>query len=1086
MDPGLFKQSTWLWREAIFDLDENRRLKDRGGFNRQTENNMTRITNHFFPRRCWRRGLSLLAALLLIRTPAGPAQTPGNGPIGPLPPAAAQPIDFVRDIQPIFARNCYGCHGPQRQEAAFRLDAKDVALQGGDLGTAIIPGRSADSLLVQFVAGAVPDKVMPRKGDRLTAAQVGLIRAWIDQGAVWPEEASVKVPNKRDHWAFKTPVRPPWPSVQNKAWVRNPIDQFVLARLERDGLSPSPEADRPTLIRRLSLDLLGLPPTPKEVDDFVNEARPKAYGEVVDRLLRSPHYGERWGRHWLDAARYADSNGYEKDRARLIWAYRDWVIRAFNRDLPFDQFTKEQLGGDLLPGATPEQVTATGFLRNSMLNQEGGIEPEQFRIDAMIDRMDAVGKAWLGLTISCAQCHNHKYDPISQKEYYRLFAFLNNDDEPFVEVPTEAQQKQRTQIREQAREIESRARRESTNLIERMNAWERGLADPRLTGNWTVLDPQEVLSNPVKYEKQSDLSLLGGGDVYAEVTAKIWAETPLTNLTGFRLEALRHPNLPYGGPGILGKATFHLAEFTVEAYASQQPTVTNQLKFRRALADAQAPGFAVTNAIDGDTAKGGWSNEFGPSRRHDERRAVFECAEPFPGFPGGTKLVFTLYMRGLKDTKLDCATIGRIRLSVTTQPAPLAVDPLTTAQRQWLAIPVAERTPEQTRELFTVFRQHDPALAGVTREIDQAYTNWPDAATTLVLKPRAEPRHTRVFKRGDWQKQAEEVQADVPAVLHPFPADAPRNRLGLAAWLVDRRSPTTARVIVNRIWQAYFGQGLFTTPEDIGTRVDPPSHPELLDWLACEFMDRGWSFKEMHRLITDSATYRQTSRLTPALLEKDPYDRLLTRGPRFRVEAEIVQDIALAASGLLNPKIGGPSVYPPIPSSVGDQVYGGFSWPESKGADRYRRGMYTFWKRSLPFPTLLAFDAPPAETSCTRRTRSNTPLQALVTLNEKTYVEAAQAMGLRVLREGGPDNPSRATYAFRLATGRLPTERELRALLDFWEEQYRYFEERTADALQIALSDPKDVPKEVNIHKAAVWVMLARAVLNLDETITKE
>jgi hypothetical protein len=393
-------------------------------------------------------------------------------------------------------------------------------------------------------------------------------------------------------------------------------------------------------------------------------------------------------------------------------------------------------------------------------------------------------------------------------------------------------------------------------------------------------------------------------------------------------------------------------------------------------------------------------------------------------------------------------------------------------------------------------------LASVTKEIDNVFTNWPYAGTTLVLQPRAEPRKTRVFKRGDWQKPADEVKADVPAWLHPFPKDAPRNRLGLAKWIVDRRSPTTARVVVNRIWQAYFGQGLFTTPEDIGTRVDAPSHPELLDWLAVEFMEPAfeeppsshpkllptpsWSFKHLHRLIVNSATYRQSSRVTPALYAEDQYNRLLARGPRFRVEAEIVQDIALAASGLLNPKIGGPSVYPPIPGSVADQVYGGFSWPETKGEDRYRRGMYTFWKRALPFPALLAFDAPPAEVSCTRRLRSNTPLQALTTLNERTYVEAAQAMGLRVLSEGGADDRSRATYAFRLGTGRTPTERELKSLLTFWDEQFKYFEDRSAAALQVALANTTNVPPDVNIHKVAAWAMVSRAILNLDETITRE
>ncbi|HKQ39694.1 MAG TPA: DUF1549 and DUF1553 domain-containing protein [Verrucomicrobiae bacterium] len=888
------------------------------------------------------------------------------------------------------------------------------------------------------------------------------------------------------HWAFKAPVKPIEPNVEDEPRVANAIDRFVMHGLEKEGLHLSPQADRVTLIRRLSLDLIGLPPTVKEVDEFIADTDLKAYDRLVERLLASPHYGERWGRIWLDSARYADSNGFEKDAARSIWPYRDWVIQAFNQDMRFDQFTIEQLAGDLLPNPTVEQRIATGFLRNSMLNQEGGIEPEQFRVEALTDRMDAIGKSFLGLTIACAQCHDHKYDPILQKDYFRLLSFINNDDEPFIEVPTSEQRKQREDLLAKVRALEDKARDP-----EKQTAWEESVRDA--AGDWTVLIPREWHNFATKYERQSDGSLLGGGDVKPGAVTHVWTETTLTNITGFRIEALMHPNLPYGGPGLVARGSFLLKEFTAEAYALQNPTVTNKLKFRGTIADMEAPGFPIAKAIDGDTEKGGWTAASVPVRRNSEHRAVFETEQPISGFPGGTVLKFTVYQKHSngdghngaidKDTGLDSHAFGRFRISATTQTTPLKVDPLTPAQRNILAIPASQRTPDQQRKLATAFLYRDVSFA---KKVDQVLTNWPYAATTLALQQRTDPRETRLWKRGDWQRPAEKMEPGVPAFLHPLPANAPLNRLGLAQWIVDRNSPTTARVMVNRIWQTYFGQGLVTTPEDFGTRVETPSHPELLDWLACEFMDRGWSFKAMHRLITASATYKQSSRVTPELYQKDPYNKLLARGPRFRVDAETVQDIALYAGGLLNLKVGGPSVRPPIPASVADTVYGGFSWPESTGEDRYRRAMYTFWKRALPFPALLAFDTPTAEFSCTRRVRSNTPLQALTTLNEKTFVEAAQAMGLRVYKEGGADERSRAIYAFRLCNGRAPTDSELKSLLAFWNEQYHYFEDRTSDALTVALGDPKKIPSDANLHKVAAWAMVSRAILNLDESITKE
>lgn len=1041
----------------------------------------------------------VVCLLLAAFRPAGLSQAAPAAP-AILPPPATRRVDFLKDIQPMLAERCYACHGPDKQKGDLRWDVKTSVFKNGEHGPIVMPGNSGQSRVIKLVAGLDPETVMPPRGERLTAAQIGLLRAWIDQGAAWVDVAVAAAADKRNHWAFKPPTRPPLPVVKHKSWVRNPIDYFVLARLEKENLSTASPADRATLIRRVSLDLIGLPPTPKEEDEFLADRRPDAYERLVERLLASPHHGERWGRIWLDLARYADTNGYEKDRPRSIWPYRDWVIQAFNRDLPYDRFVIEQLAGDLLPNPTLDQRIATGFLRNAMLNQEGGIEPEQFRVEALIDRMDTVGKACLGLTINCCQCHNHKFDPFSQKEYYQLFAFLNNDDESYLEVPTPEQERKRLDILNKTQALDEVAMVQATNLMACFETWQKELIAE--SNHWTVLDPKEWAGFSTKFEKQEDLSLLGGGDVQPGGVMRVLLDTTMTNITGFRLEALTNANLLYGGPGEVGKGSFLVREFTVEASPLSDLTVTNKVHFRRALADFEAPGFSITNAIDGELEKGGWTPTLSAERRNENHVAVFECEEPV-GFPGGTRLVFTIYQTlkaddksgGLDaESKLDCHLLGSFRLGATIDPVPLTVDPLSPEQRQWLTVDSSQRPKEQTHELFDVFRHGEAGFASLNQQIDQLWANWPTVPTTMVLSQRAKPRITRVFKRGDWLRPDEEVRSATPAVLHPFPAGAPRNRLGLAQWIVDRRSPTTARVMVNRIWQAYFGQGLVTTPEDFGTRVEGPSHAELLDWLACEFMHpvpgahpvADWSIKHIHRLIVTSATYRQSSRVTPEIYAKDQYDRLLERAPRVRVDAELVQDIALSVSGLLNPAIGGPSVFPPIPASVGDTVYSGFNWPESKGEDRYRRGLYTFWKRALPFPSLSAFDAPAGETACPRRTRSNTPLQALTTLNEKTFVEAAQAMALRVLKEGGEDDRARARYAFRLCTGRTPTASELDKLLAFWKEQYNHFENDTADAVKVASPDLAKMPAEVNLHKVAAWAMVSRAILNLDETITKE
>ena len=654
-----------------------------------------------------------------------------------------------------------------------------------------------------------------------------------------------------------------------------------------------------------------------------------------------------------------------------------------------------------------------------------------------------------------------------------------------MEVPTREQGTRRAEIAAKVRVFEDKLMTETPGLAAKLAAWEQSLEGA--AGHWTPIDSVEWHSTPMKFEKQEDLSFLGGGDVQPEGVIRVWWETTVTNITGFRLEAMNNANLPFNGPGLDGNGTFQLAEFQLEVTPLNDRSKTNKVVFKRAVADAEASGFSVTNAIDGVTTNGGWANDFSAGRRNQERRAVFEPAEPI-GFAEGTRLRFALPQTP-QNSKLSSRMMGRFRLSYTTAAAPLRADPLNESQRKLLAIPAGQRTLEQQRELFKVFLFSEPSLADAARQWDELWKDWPAVETTLALTERWHPRATHILKRGDYLKPLAEVLADVPAVLNAFPAGQPRNRLGFARWLVDRRNPLTARVMMNRVWQHYFGQGLVLTPEDFGTRADKPSHPELLDWLALEFMNRDWSLKAMHRHIVNSATYQQSSRVTPELLERDFSNRLLARGPRFRVDAEIVQDIALQAAGLLSPKVGGPSVFPPLPDGVMQFSFGPIPWNVSEGDDRYRRAMYTFWKRSVPYPVMSVFDAPAAEQSCVRRTRSNTPLQALTTLNEPTFNNAARWLAWRALHEGGPTDKARASHAFRLCVARKPEPKELQSLLKLLESSLKEFAAQPKDAVTYAFADPKNpapLPSGVTSVQLAAWTAVSRAILNLDETFTKE
>ncbi|HLX63578.1 MAG TPA: PSD1 and planctomycete cytochrome C domain-containing protein [Planctomycetota bacterium] len=1048
-----------------------------------------------------------------------------------LPPPAPS-FDFGKDIQPILANSCVQCHSGAKPKGALSLETRELLMKGGKSDKAIMIGDSAKSILIRYVAGLEDEMEMPPKGKGapLTAQQIALLRVWIDQGAKWPdglkiepkpedknsaavaqsETKKIDPQSNRGHWAFKCPAKPALPTLAKFAdKVQSPIDAFVLARLEKDGLAPAPLASKLTLLRRVSLDLTGLPPSIKEADDFLADNSPDAYRKLVDRLLASPHYGERWGRHWLDAARYADSDGFEKDKPRFAWAYRDWVINAFNQNMPYDKFVIEQIAGDEMPSATQDDIVATGFLRNSMINEEGGVDPEQFRMEAMFDRMDAIGKSVLGLSINCCQCHNHKFDPITQDEYYKMFAFLNNDYEATTAVYTPEQLKQRSDILRQIAEIEGDLKHKNADWVQRMAAWEASVKNNQ--PEWIVLRPEieDISTGGQRYLPQPDGSFLAQGYAPTKHTVKMIAHTDIEGITAFRLELLTDPNLPFDGPGrSYIKGTCALTEFSVEFAPETGKWKAEKIKFTKASADYGDPPNTplekyyddksnkprvtgpVDYAIDGkeETA---WGIDAGSVRRNQPRKAVFNAEAPF-GYEQGTVLTILLKQNhgGWNSDDLMTNNLGRMRVSITTAPD-AAADPLPKNVREILDIPAEKRSPAQTAIVFSYWRTTVADWNDANDKIEALWKQHPNPATQLVLKPREDMRDTFVLKRGDMFKPLQKISAGVPEILNPLPPDAPPTRMTFGKWLVDKKSPTAARAFVNRVWQHYFGIGLVSSSEDLGSQCETPSNPQLLDWLACEFMDSGWDVKALHRLIVSSNTYKQSSVVTPGAYAKDQYNRLLARGPRFRVEGEIVRDIALSASGLINLKMGGRSVMPPAPAFlfVAPASYAPFPWIDETGDEKYRRAVYTYRRRSTPYPLLQTFDTPEGNTSCVRRQRSDTPLQALMTLNETLAVESAQALARRALKEGGATDADRVAFAFRCALTRPPSADESEALLDLLNKQRERLKDGKLNALEIAAgkgAKSESIPKELDAKEAAAYTIVARVLLNLDETITKE
>lgn len=1033
---------------------------------------------------------------------------------------AERPVDFDRDIRPILSDNCFTCHGPdeKQRQAALRLDTREGLFAERSGYRIVVPGDPAQSRLYQRVSHANKALRMPPpySNRSLTDKQIELIRNWIAQGAPW-----------REHWAYQPPKRAPLPQVRNTSWPRNPIDYFVLARLEAENLRPSPEADRITLLRRLSFDLTGLPPTPAEVEAFLRDRSPNAYERQVDRLLASPHFGERMAMMWLDLARYADTHGYHIDSHRDMSPWRDWVIRAFNRNMPYDQFIVEQLAGDLLPNATIEQRIATGFNRNHMINFEGGAIPEEYLNEYVADRVETVSTAFLGMTMQCARCHDHKYDPIRQKEFYQLYAFFNNVPEegldgrrgnakPYLELPSAAQRQRLQELSQQICERE--AALPDKTIAELQAEWEK----TRLA----KFPPDPRAGIAVHYEFDGSLGDVSGGYRHATV---LRGEVAFgAGQVGRSVEFSGETHVRYGDVPALNGGPFTLAVWV--RYSGIQPfailhkidTSAGRRGLELALdetihvGDLKRGAYLYFRLFDGKGALEIRTRERILQGEWHHVAIVYDGSASAGGVKlylngeldnvvvvrdglGGSWAVEAPLETGNKEVALPYkGRLDDLRIySRVLEAGEIAVLAIHNPIRSILAEPAARRSKEQKEALRRYFLAYEAPeslrrayaeLRALEREKEELIKAIP---TAMVMEEMEEPRETWVLGRGDYRNKVEKVEPGVPAVLPPLPANAPRNRLGLARWLVDPTHPLTARVAVNHFWQMYFGTGLVKTAEDFGSQGEPPSHPELLDWLATEFIRTGWDVKAMQRLIVTSATYRQASRLTPELLQKDPENRLLARGPRFRLPAEMIRDNALAVSGLLNREMYGRAVFPYQPKNVWEDiaygdVYSAQKYVQSHGKDLYRRSLYTFWKRTAPPPAMILFDAPDREKCIARRPRTNTPLQALALLNDATYVEAARALATRILREAGNGTAARIRYGFRLVTGRTPSAGEIQAVARVVEGALPRFRNRPEAAAQLLAVGEFPADPDLASPELAAWTAAASVLLSMDETITKE
>jgi mono/diheme cytochrome c family protein len=992
--------------------------------------------------------------------------------------SVAEPtIDFQTQIQPLLAESCLACHGQDAstRSGGLRLDQRDGALQGGDSGKAVIvPGDPESSLLIQRVTSADQDSIMPppSHGHALTQSQIDLLKQWIVAGAEYAQ-----------HWAFVPPVQQPLPVQATVKGISHPIDAFVDQRLSLMGLQPSAPASPWVLCRRLYLDIIGLPPSVEELLAFQRDG----FDATVEKLLASDRYGERWARPWLDVARYSDTNGYEKDMRRDQWAWRDWVIRALNSDMPYDQFIIQQIAGDLLPDATQDQRIATGFLRNSMINEEGAIIPEEFRMVEMFDRIDCLGKAVLGLSTQCAQCHSHKFDPLAHDEYYGLFAFLNNTYEAQSWVYNAQEQQQISQLLAGIAKSEDSIRSQRPQWESELNQWTAQLAAGG--ASWQPMEFNDLnsvsgLNHPVQIADKSIL-MLGhrSDDVYFIGTPE------LNGATGMRLEVLTHSDLPFGGPGRDGPGLWSIREIELLLQSSGS-SQWSKVKLTSVTADfeqkeeeldkGKTKKGPVAFLIDGSDATL-WSADRGPGLRNCSSVAVIAFESPLE-VPVGTQAKVVLRMNNMP---------GCVRCSLTRDAGPQAspVD----YDAVLAACEAAEsRSAAQQAALFSAWRRSVAELAEVNQQIAQLWSQYPAAETSVLHLKEREPamaRHTHVLSRGEWNRPMQRVEPHTPAALPALQATDEPPRLQFARWLVDPRSPLASRVAVNRVWQTIFGRGLVETAEDFGTRAPVPEYREILDWLAVDLMQNQWSNKHLIRKIVSSRTYQQASGTDKATAQVDPDNRWLTRGARYRLDAEVLRDMAMSVSVLIHNQLYGPSVLPPVPESVLDYNYVKPDyWTPTEGVHRYRRTIYGFRKRSMPDPSMSAFDAPNGDFACARRIRSNTPLAALTSLNETIFVESSRAFALRVLREGGSDDTSRINFAFLACMSRYPTANERLAVQDLLAQQRQRVADGWLNARELTTGTADklpDLPESTTPQDAAAWTIAARVLLNLDETISR-